>query len=128
MLKVLLDANFLILPFQENVDIVSELDRVLEGRYDLYTLNRTYNEARDVEDGKYRDRVERLVEALDIARVDVEEQGSVDEVLVALAGEYVVCTNDRAVRAELRESGLPHVYLRQRSHLVAENVDTALPF
>ncbi len=128
MLKVLLDANFLILPFQENVDVVSELDRVLDGRYELYTLNRTYNEARDVEDGKYRDMVERLVTEVGVDLVSVEGEGAVDDILVGLAGEYVVCTNDRDLRAELREKNLPHVYLRQRNHLVAENVDTALPF
>lgn len=127
MRKVLLDANFLILPFQENVDIVGELERVIGERHEIYTLNRTYNEALSVEDGKYRQRVERLVEEVGIDVVSMEWDGDVDDLLVELAGEYVVCTNDSDLRARLRDENLPHIYLRQRSYLEAENLD-ALPF
>ncbi|MDY6769448.1 MAG: hypothetical protein SVU88_00580 [Candidatus Nanohaloarchaea archaeon] len=119
--KLLLDANFLVLPFQESVDIFSEFERVV-GRHELYTLNRTYNEALDLEDGQYRQQVERLVEEHGIEVVSRASEKAVDDLLVELAGEYVVCTNDGAVRAELRERDLPHIYLRQRSHLEAENL------
>ncbi len=127
MTKALLDANFLVLPFQHSVDIFGELERLL-GDVDVYTLNRTYNEARDLEDGKYRQRVERLVEETDITVISHESDSPVDAVLVELAGEYVVCTNDREVRQHLSERNLPYVYLRQRSYLEGENLDASLPF
>lgn len=127
MLKALLDANFLVLPFQENVDIFSELERVL-GEHEVYTLNRTYNEALDLEDGKYRDMVERLVEEKRVEIISRESDKTADDLLLELAGGYVVCTNDADLRRELRENDLPHVYLRQRSHLEGENLGAALPF
>lgn len=120
MRKVLLDANFLVLPFQFNVDLFGELDRLLGEQYTVYTLQRTYNEARDLEDGAYRQVVERLVDEADIEVITVQSGKEVDDVLVDLAGEYVVCTNDRAVRAELREARLPHIYLRQQNYLEGE--------
>lgn len=122
MVNVLLDANFLLLPFQYNVDIFSELDRLVGTRYDVYVLNRAYNEALDAEDGKYRNMVERLVDESDIEIISVEHGGSVDEVLIDLAEEYIICTNDGEVRSVLRDRNLPHVYLRQRNHLEAANL------
>ncbi|MDY6762015.1 MAG: hypothetical protein SVY41_03125 [Candidatus Nanohaloarchaea archaeon] len=125
--KILLDANFLVLPFQHNVDIFAELERLL-GDVEVYTLNRTYNEARDLEDGKYRQRVEQLVEQKDVTVLSMEADSPVDTLLVELAGEYVVCTNDRELRQRLDADNLPHVYLRQRSYLEGENLDASLPF
>lgn len=124
MRKVLLDANFLVLPFQHNVDIIAELERLLPGGHELYTLNRTYNEACDIEDGRYRNMVERLVEETDITVMSVEESGDVDAVLRQLAGEFVICTNDAELRRYFRDHDLPHIYLRQKTHLAAENLAT----
>ncbi len=122
MTRVLLDANFLVLPFQEPVDIFSELDRLL-GRYEVYTLNRTYNEALDLADGKYRDRVERLVAETDIEIVSVAAEQAVDDLLVDLAGEYVVCTNDADLQQRLAEQDRPYIRLRQHDHLEGANLE-----
>jgi len=115
--RLLLDANFLVLPFQHGVRLFDEFDRLLPGRYDVSVLNRAYNEALQLDDGKYRQRVERLVDEHPVDIIAVDAEGSVDAVLLQLAGEYVVCTNDTAVRRELRERELPHIFLRQQSHL-----------
>ncbi|MFB6294725.1 MAG: PIN domain-containing protein [Candidatus Nanohaloarchaea archaeon] len=127
MTKALLDANFLVLPFQHSVDVFAELERLL-GDVDVYTLNRTYNEALDLEDGKYRQQVERLVAEKNLTVISRASDATVDTVLVELAGEYVVCTNDRELRRRLSQQQLPHVYLRQRSYLEGENLDASLPF
>lgn len=122
MRKILLDANFLILPFQFNVDVFGEFDRLLNEPYKVYTLNRTYNEALNVEDGKYRELVQRLVkESTPAIRIlDVDATGTVDDILIQLAGEHIIATNDRDVRRRLREKELPHIYLRQRNHLESQ--------
>lgn len=127
MRKILLDANFLILPFQFNVDIFDEFDRLIGEFYEVYTLNRTYNEALNVEDGKYRNMVERLVEESDpaIEIIAVSGEQDVDDVLVSRAGEYVVATNDSELKRRLRKQGLPHIYLRQKNHLEAQYLENA---
>lgn len=127
MRKLLLDANFLVLPFQFNVDIFSEFDRLVDGMYEVYTLNRTYNEALDLEDGQYRNMVERLLEEADppIEVIEVDADRPVDDVLVELAGEYVICTNDGDLRKRLRNRSLPHIYMRQKNHLEADSLRNA---
>lgn len=119
MRKILLDANFLILPFQFNVDIFSEFDRLVGEFYEVYTLNRTYNEALDVEDGKYAGMVKRLVEESDpeIEVIETDGNRSADDVLLAQAGEFIIATNDSALRNRLRDRELPHIFLRQKNHL-----------
>lgn len=120
-MDVLFDANFLVLPFQFNVPVFDELDRLL-GDYETYTLNRTYNEALQVEDGAYRARVERFVDAAGITVIDTEQDGTVDEILLRLSTDYIICTNDRRLREQLRDLNRPHIYLRQQQYLVAENL------
>lgn len=121
--KALLDANFLVLPFQEPADIFAELERLLGPHYEAYTLNRTYNEALDLEDGAYRDRVEQLVDATDVTLLALESEKDVDDLLLELAGKYVVCTNDAELRTRLAEQNLPYVHLRQHDHLEAKHLE-----
>lgn len=126
MKKLLLDANFLVVPFQFNVDIFEEFDRLLDNEYhEIYTLGRTYNEAQDLDDGEYRNMVRRLVEESDIEVIQVDGEATVDEVLAAQAGEYIICTNDKEIRAQLRENGLPHIYLRGKHHLEGTHLERA---
>lgn len=127
MRKILLDANFLIVPFQFNVDVFEEFDRIIGEFYELYSLNRTYNEALSVEDGRYREMVQRLVEEADpeIAIIDTEAEEDVDDVLVSKAGEFIVATNDSELKQRLRKQGLPHIYLRQKTHLEGQYLGNA---
>lgn len=121
MRKLLLDANFLIMPFQFNVDIFGEFDRLVGEQYQVYTLNRTYNEALNVEDGRYQQQVERLVDEsmpdIEILEVVADHGMDADDILVQMAGEYIVCTNDAELKRRLRDEELPHIFLRQKSHL-----------
>lgn len=128
MRKVFLDANFLILPFQFNVDIWSELDRVIGEQYEVYTANRVFNEALNVEDGKYHGMVKRLVEEAGVEFVDMPSDRSVDDTLVEMAGQYIVCTNDKELRERLDDQGKPHIYLRQKNHLEAKKLTNAAFF
>lgn len=127
MRKLLLDANFLIMPFQFNVDIFSEFDRLIGEFYEVYTLNRTYNEALNVEDGRYHGMVQRLVKESEpeIEVIETEGEKPVDDVLVDMAGEYIICTNDSELRNRLRDKQLPNIYLRQKNHLEGENLRNA---
>lgn len=130
MRKILLDANFLILPFQFNVDLFGDFDRLVGEFYEVYTLNRTYNEALNVEDGKYTNMVKRLVNESDpeIEIVQTDGDQPVDDILVELAGEFIIATNDGELKRRLREQELPHVYLRQKNHLEGQFLRNAAYF
>jgi rRNA-processing protein FCF1 len=122
-MDLLLDANFLVLPFQFNVEIFDEFERLSGGEFQAYTLERTYHEARDLEEGSYRQLVERLVEVKDITLLNTPADKPVDSQLLEMAQDgFVVCTNDTELRNRLDHQALPHIFLRQKNHLEGKNL------
>jgi len=122
-MDLLLDANFLVLPFQFNLSLADEFERLVGAKYSLYTLERTYHEARDLDDGRYSSLVRELIDVMDISLINTEASVTVDEQLVTYAQDgFVVCTNDRELREQLRDERLPCIFLRQRNHLEAERL------
>jgi rRNA-processing protein FCF1 len=121
---LLLDANFLVLPFQFNVEIFDEFERLVGAGYQVYTLDRTLNEALNLEDGKYHRLVHRLVDLKDIEVINARATESVDEQLVTFGEEgFTICTNDTDVKRELHDRELPHIYLRQWNHLEGRHLE-----
>lgn len=122
-MKVVLDANFLVLPFQFNIEIFDELERLTGGKYDIYTLDRALNEAVNIEDGKYRSLVKKLMDVKDIGVINTPAEQPVDDDLLDLARRgFVICTNDRELRNRLDDENLPQIFLRQRNHLESKNL------
>ncbi len=121
--RVVLDSNFLLLPFQFDIDISSELDRLLDGAYEVCVTKGVIAEleglsrAKGIQGG-------RAEEALKMARkLKLIESGGegVDEDLLQLAGNgAVICTNDKALRERIRNKGSPVIYLRQKKYLALE--------
>ena len=131
MICVILDANFLFLPFQFRIDIFEELG-VLLGGYKPIVLSTTLRELRRLSKSR-SDKVRmQASSALEVARrcevVEVEmfEGETFDDIVLRVAMEMgcAVATNDREMRRRLREEGIPVVYLRGRSRL---EVDGYIP-
>ncbi len=125
MKRVLLDTNFFLVPFQLGVNIMSELDRVMEGPYQLMTISPVVEELeRLANSGKGDDRnAARL--AMHLARnIDSEPaEGKGDEAILAYAknrDDVVVATNDSALRRRLRKAKLKTIFVRNRSILEME--------
>jgi len=115
---LLLDANFLVLPFQRNIEIFDEFERLVGAGYTVHTLDRTLNEAIQLDDGTYRQLVQKLVDLKDIGVINAPADRPVDDALVQYGRDgFVVCTNDTEVKRELADRHLPHIYLRQLNHL-----------
>ncbi|MCJ7450559.1 MAG: hypothetical protein MUP58_02355 [Candidatus Nanohaloarchaeota archaeon QJJ-9] len=123
MRKILLDSNFLVLPFQFNVELFDEFDRLLGGSYEVYTLERTYNEALSLEDGKYKELVAKLVDVKNIEKIETEAKVPVDRQVIEFGQKgFIVCTNDKEIKKELDLENLPFIYLRQKNHLEVKNL------
>ncbi len=122
-MELLLDANFLVLPFQFNVEIFDEFERLCGGSYELYTLERTLNEAMNIKDGRYRKMLKKLLDLKDINVINTRANKPVDQELLEQGMKgFVICTNDRDLRNKLDNIELPHIYLRQKNHLEAKNM------
>ena len=125
---VVLDTNFLLIPGQHGVDVLSELDRVLEVNYRLVTLKGVVEELKRIADSKeagWRDRAAARIALKLLERVEVLDYGEgmdVDEAITRYAVENraIVCTVDGELRKKLNKLGIPVVYLRELSHLEVE--------
>ncbi len=123
--RVILDSNFLMLPFQFNVDISNEIERILGGGYRIYVPREVLNELNylSVKAEKHRDRKMAKMALKFARRFDTIEGGDkdADGAIIALAEkDVIVCTNDKALKNRLREIQIPVIYLRQKSKLEIE--------
>jgi rRNA-processing protein FCF1 len=126
-IKVVLDANFLMIPHQEGVDVFSELDRLL-GSYRPIVPRQVLEELKRVKRAATgRDKIAArvalsLVDAKGIEVVDVEGRDG-DEAILNLARRWdrvYVATRDKELKKRLWKLGVPVITLRQRTHLVIE--------
>ncbi len=127
LVKVILDSNFLFVPFQFKIDVFSELERLL-GKAEPVVLSTTITELEGlVKKGSPKLARQALV-ALELAKkcvsVDVEllPGESFDDVVLRVAEGWScpVATNDAVLRRRLRKAKLPVVYVRQGSKLEVE--------
>jgi len=125
---ILIDANFLFIPSQFQIDIFDELMKLLNQRFKPVLLSPTYKELQKIaEKGspkirKHASLALKLAEKCRIARVEQRFEETHDDVVVRVAAEWrcPVATNDRALRKRLRDINVSVIYLRQRSHLEME--------
>lgn len=127
MVKVILDSNFLFLPFQFHIDVFDELGTLL-GRYEPVILSTTLEELESLTEKRSVKESRQASAALELARrcrvVEVERkpEESYDDVILRIGKEWKspVATNDKTLRKRLREAGLANIFLRQKSRLEIE--------
>ncbi|RMF88848.1 MAG: nucleotide-binding protein [Methanobacteriota archaeon] len=129
-MKVILDTNFLMVPFQFKVDILSELDRLLEAGYEAVIPDKVLRELKTLsQKGSLKVRKAAKV-ALQLAegmkKVSVEAEDPDSAILAITEKGTVVCTNDRELRRRVLEKGGRVVFLRQRRTLALEGGDVAV--
>lgn len=128
---VIPDTNFLLVPGQFGVDVVSELNRVLDVRFRIAVPNVVLREL-DVIERKSRGRdlvairmAKKLAERFEVVEVGRFGEKPIDDQILDFAVKnerVVVCTNDKGLKKRLRERGIPVVYLRSRKILELEGM------
>ncbi|MFB6158385.1 MAG: PIN domain-containing protein [Candidatus Nanohalobium sp.] len=130
--EIILDTNFLTAPFQlDSIDIFQELERVFPNSK-IYTIDDAVQEAKSIEQGKYGNLVEKLIEKKDIEVLETEDEepsssrtvegeGSVDDLLVQISRDYVVATNDKELKERLIEVDAEVIHIRNESYLEVLN-------
>lgn len=121
--KVIADASFLMIPGTFRVDVLRELDRLLERKYELMVPESVLEEVRRLAEGGRRSERAAARVGLTLANRGkvVRAEGSGDSAILKLASKVdVVGTTDAQLRGKLRARGIPVIYLRQRSHLALD--------
>jgi uncharacterized protein len=126
MIKIILDTNFLMIPFALKVDIFSEIDRLLDDEYGLFIMDKTQTELDRIistQRGKHRQAASFAKQLLEKKKIQViigETDGNVDDDIVSIAGKerIIVGTQDRGLKRRVKETGGSVIALRQKSHLI----------
>ncbi|NJE54707.1 PIN domain-containing protein [Thermococcus sp. 21S9] len=128
---VLPDTNFLLVPGQFGVDIVSELDRILDVKFKVVVPNVVLEELNVIEK-KTRGRdllavrmAKKLAERFETVEIGEFGRRPIDDQIYDFAVKnerVIVCTNDKGLKKRLREKGIPVVYLRSKKILELEGM------
>jgi hypothetical protein len=123
-MKALLDTNFLMIPGEFKIDIISELTSL--GYIEFYTLDLVVRELEkfSTRGGKISRHARVAIEIIRNCGVTVlETKGDlmrVDDEIFRLArtGNFVVCTQDRELMGKIKANGMRFITLRQNKFLV----------
>ena len=128
MKKIILDTNFIIIPYKFNVDIFSEIDRISGFNYELCVIDKTIEELNKLaESGKGGGkRAAKLALALLKSKKvrELKSSGSyADDALLELASPInIIATQDIELKRRLKAKGVPFITLRQKKYLILMNV------
>jgi rRNA-processing protein FCF1 len=120
MLRILLDANSIVIPFQFGVDIFSEIKRLVPQKHELVTLSCIIKELENM--GSLGKKGIGLIKKKGVEIESVEGKADDEIVKISKEGDWIVLTNDYALKKRLREVNVPIIYLRDKSHLGIEGV------
>ncbi len=121
---IILDTNFLLIPGQFHVDIFAELERVCTFPYTVAVLNLTLIELdRLTTKGSGKDKAAAklaisLLKTRKIATIKIEKLKNTDLALLELAdANHIVATQDRPLKAKIKEKQAMVIILRQEKYL-----------
>ena len=125
MKRIIIDTNFLLIPYQFKVDIFSEINRVCSFSYELYIVDKTIQELEKIvnkQTGKNK-----KAAALGMIFLGQRIKGrikagelTVDEAILKQASKSkgcIVATQDAELKRKLKKKGVPLIVLKAKSHL-----------
>ncbi len=121
---IIIDTNFLLLPFRYKINIIKELDRLVEKNHQLVISSRTMGELRMIgrrigKDGMAARLAIKMIEAAGKGFTVVENSDIVDDWIVSYASENnaMVCTNDSELRRRLKAMKLKVITMKSKSRI-----------
>jgi rRNA-processing protein FCF1 len=119
---VILDTNFLLVPFQFKINILKELDYMIESSHKFVISSVTIDELKKMGAKKGKDAISARL-ALKIIEnnpIDIiKNDRKVDDWIVEYSKENraIVCTNDAPLRKRLKPLGIKVATVKSRSKL-----------
>jgi rRNA-processing protein FCF1 len=138
MKRVLVDTNMLLVPGQFNVDIFSEIERILDEPYEIAILQGSLDELRNI--GETASAPDKRAAKLAMMLIEHQRAGAfpaaersqckglkiipgsgdvyVDDAIVRIAeDDTLVATNDAELKRRLLERGVRVIFLKQQQYL-----------
>jgi len=129
MKKILLDTNFLLIPYTFKVDIFTQIDKISTFKYEVCILDKTLDELNNIvkkQKGKHRDGANialKLVKIKNIKVIKSKSKGKTDDIIVDMASrnDYIVATQDKDLKRRLINHSVSIIVLRQKKVLAIIN-------
>ena len=129
MKKILLDTNFLLIPYRFKVDIFTQIDKISTFKYGLFVLDKTVEELKNIiekQRGKDRDAAKialKLIELKNIGIIKTNGDGKTDDAILNMASKegFVVATQDKDLKRRLINHGVSIIVLKQKKILALVN-------
>ena len=123
--EVVIDTNFFMVPFQFNVDIISELEKILPS-YKLTTPSFVINELKGLKrnnKGKIRLNANLALKLANSSKIEIKdisllENETVDDALLRVS--EVLATNDIELKKRAKDKGITVAYLRQKKYIAVD--------
>ena len=123
--EVVIDTNFFMVPFQFNVDIITELENTLPS-YKLTTPSFVINELKGLKKnnkGKTRLNANLALKLANSSKVEIKdisllENETVDDALLRVS--EVLATNDIELKKRAKDKGITVAYLRQKKYIAID--------
>ena len=123
--EVVIDTNFFMVPFQFNVDIITELEKLLPS-YNLTTPSFVINELKGLKrnkNAKIRLNANLALKLANSSKVEIKdisllENETVDDALLRVS--EVLATNDIELKNRAKDKVITVAYLRQKKYIAVE--------
>ena len=123
--EVVIDTNFFMVPFQFNVDVISELEKLLPS-YRLTTPSFVINELKGLKrnnKGKTRLNANLALKLANSSKIEIKdisllENETVDYALLRVSEG--LATNDFELKTRAKDKGITVAYLRQKKYIAVE--------
>jgi len=123
MKKIIIDTNFLMIPYKFIVDIFSEFNRVCNFNYKLFIFEQSIKELENIiekQSGKNKKAAQFALKLIKLKNIDVlkSEQKDVDSLILdSLSKDTIIATQDILLKKELLKKGASVIILRQKKYL-----------
>lgn len=131
-IKVILDSNFLMIPFQFHIDVFQEIEYLLQKKVDFVVPSAVKTEltgisTRGGEGAPEASLALQLASRCRVVEVTLQKGESVDDAIVKASQKLgaIVATTDIELKKRLRDINVPVVYLREKSKLEVEGIEPA---
>jgi len=128
MKKILLDTNFLLAVYQFKVDIFSEIRRICNFNYEIYVLDKTIDELRNIvekQKGKDKEAAKialRLLKIKNVGVIGTSSKERTDDAILDYAKKgYLVATQDKDLKRMLINHAIEVIVLKQKKILAIAN-------
>ena len=117
MYTIVLDTNIILNALKYKVDLLEELKRICNFKYEVKILDKTLKELENKPNGKL---ALAWIDKKNIKLINTKNGGYVDDLLLKLDKFYIIATNDKELKRKLKNH--PIITLRQKKYLMIQNV------